>query len=144
MLPLVGAEANVLARANKFATMSPIRTAGPKPNHSGPRRSEKPVQVRKNTQEEANSMNFKNATIAAAIGSLLAVGVAQANHHEGAEKEKVKCFGVAKAGKNDCATASHSCAGAAKTDNDPTEWQMMPKADCEKAGGKPSDDKKTM
>lgn len=87
-------------------------------------------------------MNLKNATIAAAIGSLLAVGAAQAHQHEGAEK--VKCYGVAKAGKNDCATASHSCAGAAKTDNDPTEWKMMPKAECEKAGGKPSDDKKTM
>jgi len=88
-------------------------------------------------------MNIKHVTIAAAIGGLLAAGVAGANHHEGND-DKVKCYGVAKAGKNDCATASHSCAGAAKTDNDPAEWKKMPKADCEKAGGKVGDDKKAM
>jgi len=89
-------------------------------------------------------MKLKNLTIAAAVGSLLAVGVANADHHEGAAGDKVKCYGVAKAGKNDCATASHSCAGAAKTDNDPAEWKYMPKAECEKAGGKIGDDKKAM
>jgi len=86
-------------------------------------------------------MNIKHVTIAAAIGSLLAAGVAGANHHEGNEGQ-VKCYGVAKAGKNDCATDSHSSAGSAKTDNDPAEWKKMPKADCEKAGGKVGDDKK--
>jgi len=85
-------------------------------------------------------MNPKNMTIAAAIAGLLAVGTAQASHHEGAA-EKVKCYGVAKAGKNDCGTANHSCAGMAKTDNDPTEWVSMPKDACEKAGGQPNKDK---
>jgi uncharacterized membrane protein len=88
-------------------------------------------------------MNAKNVTIAAAIAGLLAMGSAQANHHEG-DNAQVKCYGIAKAGKNDCATASHSCAGAAKKDNDPTEWVKMPKADCEKAGGKPGTDKPAM
>ena len=87
-------------------------------------------------------MNYKNATIAAAIASLLAVGAAQANPQEGTAK--VKCYGIAKAGKNDCATASHSCAGAAKTDNDPNEWVSMPADACEKAGGKPGNDKPPM
>jgi uncharacterized membrane protein len=88
--------------------------------------------------------NIKHVTIAAAIGSLLAMGVASAEHHESKE-EMVKCYGVAKAGKNDCATASHSCAGSSKTDNDPSEWKKMPKAECEKAGGKVGgDDKKPM
>ena len=88
-------------------------------------------------------MNRKNMTIAAAIAGLLAVGTAQPSHHEGAA-EKVKCFGVAKAGKNDCGTATHSCAGMAKTDNDPNEWVSMPKDACEKAGGKVGKDKKAM
>lgn len=88
-------------------------------------------------------MNIKHLTIAAAIGSLLAVGVAHADSPDGKEAT-VKCYGVAKAGKNDCATASHSCAGASKQDNDPAEWKNMPKADCEKAGGKVGDDKKAM
>lgn len=90
-------------------------------------------------------MTAKNVTIAAAIAGLLAVGPAQANHHEeNAGAAKVKCYGVAKAGKNDCATATHGCAGAAKKDNDPAEWVMMPKAACEKAGGKVGTDKPGM
>ena len=80
-------------------------------------------------------MNIKYVTIAAAIGSLLAVGVANADN-QGGKDAKVKCYGVAKAGKNDCATPNHSCAGSSKKDNDPSEWKKMPKAECEKAGGK--------
>jgi uncharacterized membrane protein len=81
----------------------------------------------------------RTLTIAAAVGGLLALGTAQANHHEGmgeAKGDKVKCYGIAKAGKNDCATATHGCAGAAKADNDPTEWKYAPAAECEKMGGK--------
>jgi uncharacterized membrane protein len=88
-------------------------------------------------------MNRKNMTIAAAIAGLLTVGTAQARHHEGAA-DKVKCYGIAKAGKNDCGTASHSCAGMAKTDNDPNEWVSLPRDACEKAGGTPGKDKPTM
>ena len=48
-----------------------------------------------------------------------------------------KCYGVAKAGQNDCGTAKHACAGArAKKDNDPTEWKYVAKGTCEKMGGK--------
>jgi uncharacterized membrane protein len=82
-------------------------------------------------------MNVRALTIAAAIGGLLAVGTAQAtSDHDAPKGDKVKCYGIAKAGQNDCGTASHGCAGAAKTDNDPAEWKWAPKADCEKAGGK--------
>lgn len=91
-------------------------------------------------------MDTKKLTIAAAVGSLLAMGAAQANHHEKmgeAQGDKVKCYGVAKAGKNDCATAAHGCAGAAKTDNDPAEYRFLPAAECEKMGGKAESGKKT-
>jgi uncharacterized membrane protein len=83
-------------------------------------------------------MNTRNWTIAAAIGALLAGGVASAGTPDkaGEAGDQAKCYGVAKAGKNDCATSSHSCAGAAKTDNDPADWKHMPKEACEKAGGK--------
>jgi len=91
-------------------------------------------------------MDTRKLTIAAAVGSLLAMGAAQANHHENmgeAKGDKVKCYGVAKAGKNDCSTAAHGCAGAAKTDNDPTEYRFLPAAECEKMGGKTDPGKKT-
>jgi len=80
-------------------------------------------------------VNLKNLTVAAAVGSLLAV--AAAGSAAAAEtKETEKCYGVAKAGKNDCAGNAHACAGQAKKDNDPAEWKTVPKGDCEKIGGK--------
>ena len=48
-----------------------------------------------------------------------------------------KCYGVAKAGQNDCGTAKHACAAqGVKVDNDPNEWKYVPKGTCEKMGGK--------
>lgn len=51
---------------------------------------------------------------------------------------KEKCYGIAQAGKNDCAAAdgSHSCAGQAKADNDANEWKYVAKGECEGMGGK--------
>jgi len=49
---------------------------------------------------------------------------------------KEKCYGVAKAAKNDCGVkGGHSCAGQAKTDNDPKEWVYLPKGTCAKIAG---------
>ena len=78
-------------------------------------------------------MNIRNMAIAAAVGSLLAAGTAFAGD---APASGDKCYGVAKAGQNDCAANGHSCAGQAKKDNDPNEWKHMPKDQCEKMGGK--------
>ena len=79
-------------------------------------------------------MNMKKMAIAAAVGSFLAVGVAGVAAADDMGS-KDKCYGVAKAGKNDCAANGHSCAGQSKKDNDPNEWKHMSKEDCEKAGG---------
>ena len=84
-------------------------------------------------------MNLKTIAIASAVGSLLAMGTT-AIAGDAAAKEK--CFGVAEAGKNDCGTASHACAGQAKTDKDPTEWKYVPKGECEKMGGKVPEEQK--
>ncbi len=84
-------------------------------------------------------MNLKTIAIASAVGSLLALG-GTAIAGDAASKEK--CLGVAEAGKNDCGTASHSCAGQAKTDKDPNEWKYVPKGECEKMGGKVAAEKK--
>ena len=79
-------------------------------------------------------MNMKKLAIAAAVGSFLAAGTI-GTAVAGDTGSKEKCYGVAKAGKNDCAANGHSCAGQAKTDNDPKEWKHMSKEDCAKAGG---------
>jgi len=41
-----------------------------------------------------------------------------------------KCYGVSKAGKNDCGTAAHDCAGYAEVDADKNEWIYTPTGTC--------------
>ena len=46
-----------------------------------------------------------------------------------------KCFGIVKAGLNDCQTASHSCAGTATADNARDSWIYVPAGTCSKING---------
>jgi uncharacterized membrane protein len=46
-----------------------------------------------------------------------------------------RCFGIAKAGMNDCGNASHHCSGEAKIDNDKNEWLLIPTGLCNKIVG---------
>jgi uncharacterized membrane protein len=81
-------------------------------------------------------MSLKTVAIAAAVTSLLTLSVAGTASAGDDKAAKEKCYGVAKAGKNDCAANSHSCAGQAKADDSPAEWKYVPKGECEKMGGK--------
>jgi len=84
----------------------------------------------------------KRALITATALSALSLGLAAA---PAAAQEKEKCFGIAKAGQNDCAspTGVHSCAGQAKVDNDMGEWKFVAKGSCAKAGGKTASELKS-
>jgi uncharacterized membrane protein len=76
------------------------------------------------------------AILSSALAAALSLGVvAQAQAQDKAAKEK--CFGIAKAGQNDCANASgsHSCAGQSKVDKGADEWKYVAKGTCEKEGG---------
>lgn len=77
-------------------------------------------------------MNKRHALLAAALATACVAGP---GHAQAADKEK--CFGIAKAGQNDCASVNgaHSCAGQGKADNDKREWKYVAKGSCEKAGG---------
>lgn len=70
-----------------------------------------------------------------ALASILALGLAGTAAAQEGGKEK--CYGVAKAGQNDCAnlSGSHSCAGQSKTDNDAVEWKFVAKGTCASLGG---------
>jgi uncharacterized membrane protein len=46
-----------------------------------------------------------------------------------------KCYGVAKAGKNDCQTANSSCAGTSKRASQGDAWVYLPKGSCDKVVG---------
>lgn len=69
------------------------------------------------------------ASALATVLSLSAFGTAKA------EGENEKCYGIAKAGKNDCQTATHSCAGTATADAQPDSWIYVPKGTCDKIAG---------
>jgi uncharacterized membrane protein len=68
------------------------------------------------------------ASALAAALSLATVAAAQAADNE-------KCYGVAKAGKNDCQTVSHSCAGTAQQDGQADSWIYVPAGTCDKIVG---------
>jgi uncharacterized membrane protein len=81
-------------------------------------------------------MTKKTALISAAVSSLIAlgtVGSAAVAADDAAAKEK--CYGIAKAGQNDCAAKSHSCQGQSATDNDPADWKYVAKGKCAEMGG---------
>jgi uncharacterized membrane protein len=47
-----------------------------------------------------------------------------------------KCYGIAKAGKNDCAsTGNNSCGGTSKINGDPKAWIYVPAGYCERIVG---------
>ena len=76
----------------------------------------------------------KLATPMLTLASLTAAFTLAAATVQAAEQPE-KCYGIAKAGQNDCATDKHSCAGLAKTDNDKGEWVDVPAGTCASAGG---------
>lgn len=57
---------------------------------------------------------------------------------------KEKCYGIAKAGQNDCANlaGTHSCAGQSKVDNDKGSWKYVAKGTCKQVGGLSADEAK--
>ncbi len=78
------------------------------------------------------------ATIHAAVAGLFALGLA-ASASAGPvaqDASKDKCYGIAKAGQNDCASGKHACAGQSTADKDPLSWKYVEKGSCEKVGGK--------
>ena len=86
-------------------------------------------------------MNARTAITAAALAASLAGALATiakagpAPAQPGADK----CYGIALAGKNDCAAgAGTTCAGTSKVDHQPNSWSYVPKGTCEKTESKSS------
>lgn len=77
-------------------------------------------------------MHPTRIAIASALAAALALPIATQ-----AQGNLEKCYGVAKAGKNDCQTTNSSCAGTSKKDAQTDAWISVPKGTCEKiVGGK--------
>ncbi len=78
----------------------------------------------------------KHVIATTTLASALAFALGPA-HAADAKAAQEKCYGVAKAGQNDCASTAgtHSCAGQAKADNDANDWKYVAKGTCAKMGG---------
>ena len=79
-------------------------------------------------------MSKQNLAAATAITGILALGATMISTPAVAAS-KEKCYGVAAAGHNDCATNTSSCAGTSKTDNQGDAFIAIPKGLCEKITG---------
>jgi uncharacterized membrane protein len=88
--------------------------------------------------------------IAAAAATLLSTvmittGANAASHAAApAAAAKEKCYGIAKAGQNDCAnlSGSHSCAGQSKMSDDKGEWKYVASGTCSTMKGMTADEAK--
>jgi uncharacterized membrane protein len=81
-------------------------------------------------------MTRSQVVIASAVVAALTLpAVAQAGPAPKPKFEAEKCYGIAKAGKNDCQTANSSCAGTSKRDNQNDAWIYMPAGACDKVVG---------
>jgi uncharacterized membrane protein len=81
-------------------------------------------------------MKHTNTALAAALAlslTALAASAQAADAKDAAKKPTEKCYGVAKAGQNDCAAgAGTSCAGTSKTDFQGNAWVLVDKGTCTK------------
>ena len=79
-------------------------------------------------------MRKSDVILASAVAGLLTAAVSLSS--VAADKPKVeKCYGIAKAGQNDCQTANSACAATAKADGQKDAWLYVPKGTCEKIVG---------
>ena len=78
-------------------------------------------------------MNRTHLTLAGGIAVALVAGasMAQAQGQARAAPAVEKCYGVALAGKNDCAAGpGTSCAGTSKVDYQGDAWKLVPTGTC--------------
>jgi uncharacterized membrane protein len=89
-----------------------------------------------------NARDAVNAGILLAVaGAMLAAVTASLRHDDRSAGERERCYGIARAGQNDCANAVHSCAKQAKGDSDQREWIAVPKGTCLRLAGAAMDER---
>lgn len=78
------------------------------------------------------NLKSKSLFVASAVAAALTLSAAGAAQAKGKAE---KCYGIVKAGQNDCATATTSCAGTATKDGQNDAWIYVPKGTCAKIIG---------
>ena len=81
-------------------------------------------------------MKTSQLLLASALAAALAMpNIAQAGPAPKPKFQAEKCYGIAKAGANDCQTANSSCAGTSHRNNQDDAWIYLPAGSCEKVVG---------
>ena len=77
----------------------------------------------------------QKALVAAAVAGLFALGAGSIALAQ--DKMQEKCWGVSKAGQNDCGSnkTAHSCAGQSKAEYDVNDFKMVKAGTCVEMGG---------
>ena len=80
----------------------------------------------------------KNLMAKSAVAGLLSLGLLSAGGALAADdKDMEKCWGISKAGQNDCGSdkTAHSCAGQSKRTYDPNDFKAVKTGTCIQLGG---------
>jgi uncharacterized membrane protein len=83
---------------------------------------------------------LKNSYLYSALVAAVSISIANADNST-EQSDREKCWGVAKAGENDCGGYSEdgekqTCQGWTTKDNDPYAWSYVKKGTCPGIGGK--------
>jgi len=81
---------------------------------------------------------LSTSTVLAASSILGALALAATSAHAGPVAQpnnSEKCYGVARAGHNDCAAGIHSCAGQSTKNMDKSSFVYLPEGACGKLAG---------
>jgi len=93
------------------------------------RSAEKP-DMRRRTQRNGPAL-----AIAAGMLFGLSTGTSLADIPRTLQDGYENCFGIAKAGRNDCRSGRHVCAGRQRVDRDPASFIQLPVGLCERIAG---------
>ena len=76
------------------------------------------------------------ALLSAGLGTA-ALSAQAASHHKPMPPGMEKCYGITKAGKNDCGGkgTGHSCKGHSTHSGDKNDWMLVPKGLCNRING---------
>jgi uncharacterized membrane protein len=83
-------------------------------------------------------MQASKLILASAVAAALSLSLSSTAQSGPAPKpqfEAERCYGIAKAGKNDCQTANSSCAGTSKRDGQGDAWIYVPAGTCDRIVG---------
>jgi uncharacterized membrane protein len=78
---------------------------------------------------------FSMIAASALVAALAVPAVASAEPVEAPTFKAETCYGVVKAGKNDCQTNNSSCAGTSRRDGQADAWIYVPAGSCERIVG---------